>query len=1014
MQWPVQLLGHNMLSLLCLFAIASRVLAIRLENNSYKDVIVAINRDVEEDASLLQAIKDLVTDASPVLYHATRKRAYFGEVTIVVPDTWEDKPDYVAASARETYRNAKVRIDPPSMIKGQEKNYAFVQTMKRCGIQGLSMHITPKRLTDPLWRYASPPHKMFIHQWGHLRWGIFDEYYRKSVYGLDFDGKPARCVQKAGVTQLSDGNWKYNASGIAASLMWRHFHDNVVEFCDDSDNATVKHYRKAKNDQNYICNMKSSWEVMRETDDFYNDRNPPRDIVDIRPTIKVVRRKTVCSTVLVLDTSNSMALNHRLTSLRQAIKSYINGIATGSYVGIVYFNSIAIIKKNLTKIENADSRNILHNSLPTRHDIGEGISIGGAILTALELFSAENYTRKRLLIVSAGVETCGPYIMDANVQQSIENSGVQIHTIAFGEGADKNLLSLRDKTGGMAFFSNELSGMQEAVGAVREYESDDGHRLYQVAHQMMVVPKNSRRMTAIDIDGGIDTVFNFYWTLKKFRIKHLRLYVISPRGKVYRYKQSRGPISCNGNDMMCTFKMADVIKPGEWRVKVDNKGKTPLLLTWQVFSHQSQKSIKPTVLETHISHSHVTFPQTVTITASLTKGSQPVVDAFVSAVITRPASNPVTIRLQDNGVGADLLAYDGLYTATFTQFTGTGFYNVKVIASHDYTNNYNFTVNREDMDISLQANTAHLGTRYVSDDFRPNEANMDRLQEPLVDAMSNILPKFTRIQSPGMFRVDGYWSNQDAIPPSRIMDLRGWIVNRYEAELTWTSPGDDMDNGKASSYSIRFSTNFNDLVDNFTSQHKLIPQNVLSPGFSFSNPKMSGFKETLRFMSPVRVGMVFVAVKSCDDGEQWSGLSNVVHLEFRQPVTQAPPVCNCPVKTSLETAICKHDFLLIGTVAAVTDKNIISFRKGVQFLKGGKFLFLFFGSSIQVKRKVTKKKENGCLCPRTPEPGQTYLMSGTVTLELMYTEKSHLQLVSTDDIAWIREIVDKVIPMCSN
>jgi hypothetical protein len=140
-----------------LFAIASRVLAIRLENNSYKDVIVAINRDVEEDASLLQAIKDLVTDASPVLYHATRKRAYFGEVTIVVPDTWEDKPDYVAASARETYRNAKVRIDPPSMIKGQEKNYAFVQTMKRCGIQGLSMHITPKRLTDPLVRKQLEP-----------------------------------------------------------------------------------------------------------------------------------------------------------------------------------------------------------------------------------------------------------------------------------------------------------------------------------------------------------------------------------------------------------------------------------------------------------------------------------------------------------------------------------------------------------------------------------------------------------------------------------------------------------------------------------------------------------------------------------------------------------------------------------------------------------------------------------------------------------------------------------------
>ena len=99
-----------MLVSLCLFAIASSTLAIQLENNSYKDVIIAINRDVEEDASLLQAIKDLVTDASPVLYHATRKRAYLGEVTIVIPDTWEDKPDYLAATTRETYRSAKVNV----------------------------------------------------------------------------------------------------------------------------------------------------------------------------------------------------------------------------------------------------------------------------------------------------------------------------------------------------------------------------------------------------------------------------------------------------------------------------------------------------------------------------------------------------------------------------------------------------------------------------------------------------------------------------------------------------------------------------------------------------------------------------------------------------------------------------------------------------------------------------------------------------------------------------------------
>ena len=36
---------------------------------------------------------------------------------------------------------------------------------------------------------------MFVHEWGHLRWGIFDEYYQ-SFYGPDFNGVPARCVEK--------------------------------------------------------------------------------------------------------------------------------------------------------------------------------------------------------------------------------------------------------------------------------------------------------------------------------------------------------------------------------------------------------------------------------------------------------------------------------------------------------------------------------------------------------------------------------------------------------------------------------------------------------------------------------------------------------------------------------------------------------------------------------------------------------------------------------------------------
>ena len=61
----------------------------------------------------------------------------------------------------------------------------------------------------------------------------------------------------------------------------------MVEFCDDSDNATVKHYRDANNAHNRFCNMKSSWEVMRESEDFAKGANLPREISSVEPTFRV-------------------------------------------------------------------------------------------------------------------------------------------------------------------------------------------------------------------------------------------------------------------------------------------------------------------------------------------------------------------------------------------------------------------------------------------------------------------------------------------------------------------------------------------------------------------------------------------------------------------------------------------------------------------------------------------------------------------------------------------------------
>ena len=46
--------------------------AIKIQNNGYKDVVVAIGDKVAEDSHLLDRIKQVFTEASAVLYTATR------------------------------------------------------------------------------------------------------------------------------------------------------------------------------------------------------------------------------------------------------------------------------------------------------------------------------------------------------------------------------------------------------------------------------------------------------------------------------------------------------------------------------------------------------------------------------------------------------------------------------------------------------------------------------------------------------------------------------------------------------------------------------------------------------------------------------------------------------------------------------------------------------------------------------------------------------------------------------
>ena len=89
---------------------------VSLVENGYEGLVVAISPEEEENPSLVESIKDLLTKASAELYGATRQRAFFKEVTILVPQSWS--LDDTEAAVDETFEDAEFRVAPSNPAYG--------------------------------------------------------------------------------------------------------------------------------------------------------------------------------------------------------------------------------------------------------------------------------------------------------------------------------------------------------------------------------------------------------------------------------------------------------------------------------------------------------------------------------------------------------------------------------------------------------------------------------------------------------------------------------------------------------------------------------------------------------------------------------------------------------------------------------------------------------------------------------------------------------------------------------
>ncbi|XP_022436626.1 calcium-activated chloride channel regulator 2 [Delphinapterus leucas] len=906
---------------------------VQLQENGYNGLLVAINPQVSEDQKLIPNIKEMITEASYYLFNATKRRVFFRNIKILIPATW--KANNYSKVKQESYEKANVIVTDWNGAHGDDP---YTLQYRGCGKEGKYIHFTLDfLLNDDLTAVYGSRGRVFVHEWAHLRWGVFDEYNNEKPFYVNGQNQitVTRCSSDiTGIFLCERGPcpqenciiskifkegcmFIYNSTQNAtASIMFMQSLSSVVEFC----NAST-HNQEAPNLQNQMCSLRSTWDVITDSDDFNNGFPMKGTELPPPPTFSLIQAgdKVVC---LVLDVSSKMAKADRLLQLQQAAEFYLMQVVEiHTFVGIASFNSKGTVRAQLHQINNDDDRKLLVSYLPTTVSAEAETSICSGLKKGFEMVEKLNgkaFGSVMILVTSGGDEHV------TNCFLAVLSSGSTIHTIALGSPAVKNLEELSHLTGGLKFFVPDKSNSNNMLDAFSRISSGTGD-IFQQHIQLesigeYVKPHHQLKNTVtVDHSVGNDTTFLVTWQTSG----PPEIVLFDPNGRKY-YTDD---FTTNLAFRTARLWIPGTAKPGLWTYTLNNTHHSPQALKVTVTSGASRSAVPPATVEAFVERDSTHFPHPVTIYAIVRKGFYPILNATVTATIESETADPVTLKLFDDGAGADVIKNDGIYSRYFFSFAVNGRYSLKVHVNHSPS-------------ISALAHSipgSHA--MYVPGYITNGNIQMNAPRKSVGRREEEQKWGFSRISSGGSFFVLGVPADPhpDVFPPCKIIDLEA-VKSEEEVTLSWTAPGEDFDQGQANSYEIRVSKSLQNIQDDFN--------NAILVNTSKLNPQQAGTKEIFTFSSELftnglehqpdgetqKSHRIYVAIRAVDRNSLKSAVSNVAQASLLIPLNSAP-------------VFARDDFMLKGVLTAMGFIGIIC-------------LIIVVTHCVLNRKKRADKKEN--------------------------------------------------------
>ncbi|XP_046905682.1 calcium-activated chloride channel regulator 4-like isoform X2 [Hypomesus transpacificus] len=415
------------------------------------------------------------------------------------------------------------------------------------------------------------------------------------------------------------------------------------------------------------------------------------------------------------------------------------------------------------------------------------------------------------------------------------------------------------ETGGKFFYAGDTLNSNELVDVFASLTTSDGDPTQQTIQlESLGFPVSGSGLfsgtVSIDKTIGNNTAFLILYEQKP----PPTILVESPSGQQFvTFKPD--PL---GNSL--TLNIPGTAEAGKWTYNITNKGNAQTM-SITATSRAVSADVPPVTVKTHMNQQSSNGAKAMVVFAEVSQNGLPVILADVRATLESDAGDKQDIKLEDNGAGADAFRNDGIYSKYFTKMKG-GKYNLKVRVQNE-NGKAKFSLRR------------HSGAMYIPgyvvdgklelNPPKPSVGEEDLVADVGIFSRTAIGESFTVNLSPGV-------PTATKFPPNTITDLNAELV-KDRVLLTWTAPGEDLDQGTASEYEIRYSEDPDVVRSNFSNAHLINSSNLL--------PSESGSSEQLSF-TPNHGTMgngttLFFAVKAVDKDMLSSETSNLAQVSSR-------------------------------------------------------------------------------------------------------------------------------------